>query len=330
MKKITLLAAILVASISAKAQNFYTFTKSEATYEDLTDAVSINNGEVWLFLDQYGPFETPFPIYIFGQEFNQFAFTDSDFTFFDMNEGISTFFYPLLTITMDKGYPESSQSPVSYKVEGEEGSRILKLELQNAALVPELIFQEPTPTLSTFLNYQIWFYEADNSIEYHYGDHNITDLTLLNDEGMPIVILELYNFIEEETERAGLVTGAVENPVYMEFASEEDFPDNPEELLTLDDIPQPNTVYRFELNPASVDGVEKPVFSIYPNPATEIVNLSFYETIYTEYAVYDMTGRNILSGTINGESNKQISVESLQSGTYVFKVGNTTKKFIKK
>lgn len=330
MKRITLLAAILVASISAKAQDFYTFTKSEATYEDLTDAVSINNGEVWLFLDQYGPFETPFPIYIFGQEFNQFAFTDSDFTFFDMNEGISTFFYPLFTITMDKGYPESSQSPVSYKVEGEEGNRILKLELQNAALVPELIFQEPTPTLSTFLNYQIWFYEADNSIEYHYGDHNITDLTLLNEEGMPIVILELYNFIEEETERAGLVTGAVENPVYMEFASEEDFPDNPEEVLTLDDIPQPNTVYRFELNPASVDDVEKTDFSMYPNPATEIVNLSFNETIYTEYAVYDMTGRNILSGTINGESNTQISIESLQSGTYMLKVGNTTKKFIKK
>lgn len=330
MKRITLLAAILVASISAKSQDFYTFTKSEATYEDLSDTVSMNNGEVWLFLDQYGPFETPFPIYIFGQEFNQFAFTDSDFTFFDMNEGISTFFYPLFTITMDKGYPESSQSPVSYKVEGEEGNRILKLELQNAALVPELIFQEPTPTLSTFLNYQIWFYEADNSIEYHYGDHNITDLTLLNEEGMPIVILELYNFIEEETERAGLVTGAVENPVYMEFASEEDFPDNPEEVLTLSDIPQPNTVYRFELNPASVGDVEKPVFSIYPNPATEIVNLSFYETIYTEYAVYDMTGRNILSGTINGESNMQISIESLQSGTYMLKVGNTTKKFIKK
>lgn len=330
MKRITLLAAILVASISAKAQDFYTFTKSEATYEDLTDAVSMNNGEVWLFLDQYGPFETPFPIYIFGQEFNQFAFTDSDFTFFDMNEGISTFFYPLFTITMDKGYPESSQSPVSYKVEGEEGNRILKLELQNAALVPELIFQEPTPTLSTFLNYQIWFYEADNSIEYHYGDHNITDLTLLNEEGMPIVILELYNFIEEETERAGLVTGAVENPVYMEFASEEDFPDNPEEVLTLSDIPQPNTVYRFELNPASMDGVEKTGFSMYPNPATEIVNLSFNETIYTEYAVYDMTGRNILSGTINGESNTQISIESLQSGTYMLKVGNTTKKFIKK
>lgn len=330
MKRITLLAAILVASISAKAQDFYTFTKSEATYEDLTDAVSINNGEAWWFLSEMGPFESTFPISVFGQEFNKFAFIDGNFITFNDDDSLITFFYPTIAFLMDKGYPDSNQSPVSYKIEGNEGSRILKLELQNAALVPELIFQEPTPTLSTFLNYQIWFYEADNSIEYHYGDHNITDLTLLNEEGMSIVILELYNFIEEETERAGLVTGAVENPVYMEFASEEDFPDNPEEVLTLSDIPQPNTVYRFELNPASVDGVEKPVFSIYPNPATEIVNLSFYETIYTEYAVYDMTGRNILSGTINGESNKQISVESLQSGTYVFKVGNTTKKFIKK
>lgn len=45
MKRITLFAAILVASVSAKAQDFYTFTKSEATYQELTDAVSMNDGE---------------------------------------------------------------------------------------------------------------------------------------------------------------------------------------------------------------------------------------------------------------------------------------------
>lgn len=326
MKKITLLAAILVASISAKAQNFYTFTKSEATYEDLTDAVSMNNGEAWLF-NEYGPFQAPFPLYVFGHEFNEFWFLDDEFSL--SHDDAEAYFFPTSTFLMDRNPLGTSQSPISYKVEGIEGSRILKFEVKNAGLETEFDMENDVFPTPTYLNYQIWFYEEDDSIEYHYGDHNITDLFVLNDDGFSAVGIDFYNDSTME-EGIGFVTNEISNPIYLEFTEESEYPDNPEELLTLDDIPQPNTVYRFELNPASVDDVEKPVFSIYPNPATEIVNLSFYETIYTEYAVYDMTGRNILSGTINGESNKQISVESLQSGTYIFKIDSTTKKFIKK
>lgn len=327
MKKITFLSALLAVSLSAAAQDFYTFSKSEATYEDLTDAVSINNGEIWTFLDGYGPFESPFPISVFGQELNQFGFVDSSFSFLDINEGISTFFYPLATITIDRGFPDSSQSPISYKVEGEEGSRILKLELRNAALVPDLIFQDPVP-LTNYLNYQIWFYEEDSSIEYHYGDYEITDFTLLNDDGVPVVGFE-YSTNEEGTERVGLVYGEITAPTYFEFTDESELPDNPEETLTLDAVPQPNTVYRFALNPASVDDITKTAFSLYPNPATDRLNVSFNESMYTTYQIYDLTGREIISGTINGKNNIQINVGSLQTGTYLLKVNNITKKFIK-
>ncbi|HLV45515.1 MAG TPA: hypothetical protein VKY32_00590, partial [Flavobacterium sp.] len=165
MKKITFLSALLAVSLSAAAQDFYTFSKSEATYEDLTDAVSINNGETWWFIDEIGPFETAFPVSIFGQEYNKFAFLDGNFTTFNDNDPLVTFFYPHVAFLMDKGYPESSQSPISYKIEGEEGSRILKLEMKNSGLIDDI--NGPLPFL--YLNYQIWFYEEDSSIEYHYG-----------------------------------------------------------------------------------------------------------------------------------------------------------------
>lgn len=199
------------------------------------------------------------------------------------------------------------------------------MELKNAGLTDDINGAIPL----VYLNYQIWFYEVDNSIEYHYGDHNITDTSILNEEGISSAGFDFYNNTTNE-ERAGFVTGSIENPVYMEFASEEDFPDNPEEVLTLDDIPQPNTVYRFAVNPLSIEDTEKTTFSIYPNPVTETINLSLHDTTYTEYTIHDITGRNILSGSIDKESSTQINVASLQSGTYIFKIGSTTKKFIKK
>ena len=331
MKKITFLSALLAVSLSATAQDFYTFSKSEATYEDLTDAVSINNGETWWFIDAIGPITSPFPLSIFGEDFNLIGFNSGDFVIFENNEDKASFLHPLFTLTIDRGFPNSSQSPISYKVEGNEGSRILKLELKNVGVATEFNFEAPNPDESiTYLNFQIWFYEEDSSIEYHYGDHNITDLSVLNDDSISLVGFELYNTLEEGSERAGLVYGEITEPSYFEFADENDMPDNPEETLTLDAVPQPNTVYRFALNPASVDDVTKTAFSLYPNPATERLNVSFNESIYTTYQVYDLTGREIISGTINGENNTQINVGSLQTGTYLLKVNNTTKKFTKK
>lgn len=325
MKRITLFAAILVASVSAKAQDFYTFTKSEATYQELTDAVSMNDGEAWWFLSEMGPFEATFPVSVFGQEFNKFAFIDGNFITFNDDDPIITFFYPTIAFLMDKGYPDSSQSPVSYKIEGNEGSRTLKLEVKNAGLIDDM--DGALPLL--YLNYQIWFYEEDSSIEYHYGDHNITDISILNDEGINIAGIDLYNLSAEVTEQAAIVSGEITNPSYYEFASESDIPENPEDI-TLDGMPQPNTVYRFALNPASVNGMAKTSFSLYPNPVTNQLNLTFNESIYTSYTIYDLTGRSVLSGTVNGEDNMQIHVGSMQNGTYLLTIGNTTKKFIKK
>ena len=326
MKRITLLAAILVASISAKAQDFYTFTKSEATYQELTDAVSMNDGEAWLF-NEYGPFQAPFPLYVFGQEFNEFWFLDDEFSL--SHDDAEAYFFPTSAFLMDRNPLGTSQSPISYKVEGIEGSRILKLEVKNAGLETEFDTENDVLPTSTYLNYQIWFFEEDDSIEYHYGDHNITDLFVLNGDGFSAVGIDFYNDSTME-EAIGFVTNEISNPIYLEFTEESEYPDNPEELLTLDDVPQPNTVYRFALNPASVNGMTKTSFSLYPNPVTNQLNLTFNESIYTSYRIYDLTGRSVLSGTVNGEDNMQIYVGSMQNGTYLLTIGNTTKKFIKK
>jgi len=80
-------------------------------------------------------------------------------------------------------------------------------------------------------------------------------------------------------------------------------------------------------------------FKLYPNPATEVINLSVPTSIAIETAsIYSLLGQKIITinyTTLNANSNGEYSipVEGLQSGTYLIKAatsgGNITSKFIK-
>lgn len=314
------LAAFFCCLTVSAQQNFYNFTKSTATYADLTGATSMNNGQVWDW-DDFGPVASPFPISVFGNTYNDFGFDDDYFYLGDVwNNFDAVFLYPVTTFIMDRNFSFSgaSQSPISYKVEGTVGSRILKLEIKNAGLEME----EMISTTSTlYLNYQIWFYEVDNSIEYHYGDHNITNLSMLNDEAYSTVILA---YMTDTNFQGGYIDGTIANPTY----TESDDPDD--EPVGLDAVPAPNTVYRFAVNPLSVKDQENVEFALFPNPATDILNVSFQENINKEYTVYDMAGRYVLSGTVNNEDKTQINISTLRSGMYILKIGATVNKFVKK
>ncbi len=63
--------------------------------------------------------------------------------------------------------------------------------------------------------------------------------------------------------------------------------------------------------------------SIYPNPVSNILRLEGAKS--DEYEVYDLLGRLILQGTLEYE----IDVSELPSGTYIFRVGNESRRFVK-
>ena len=326
MKKITLLVAFAVSSSCVFAQtnqNYYNFTKSTSTYADLTNPISMNNGQVWDW-DDFGPVASPFPITVFGQTYNDFTFGDDSFVLGNLlntGEGVDISVITAYIMDRDFSFNGPSLSPISYKVEGTTtGSRILKLEVKNAGLEME----EVTSSTSTlYLNYQIWFYESDNSIEFHYGDHNITDVSMLNEDSISYIYLGYMNEANDEI-WAGYIDGTIANPAYAETKDENDEPTD------LTSLPTPNTVYRFALNPLSVKDTEKVEFNVYPNPVIDILNISFQDNIDKDYVIYDMIGRYVLSGKVDNKNTKQINVSSLQGGSYILKIGGTTKKFIKK
>jgi hypothetical protein len=62
--------------------------------------------------------------------------------------------------------------------------------------------------------------------------------------------------------------------------------------------------------------------AVYPNPVTDIVNVSYNEPI-TEVNVINMLGQVVISQKVNAEK-IEINTSKLQSGSYILKVATTT------
>jgi hypothetical protein len=80
----------------------------------------------------------------------------------------------------------------------------------------------------------------------------------------------------------------------------------------------------------AVSDVSKNSVSIYPNPATEVLNLNVDSKINSA-DIYDLAGKLVRSAAV---ADNKVNVKDLQNGTYVLKVnteaGSTSHKFIKK
>lgn len=320
MKKITLVLGLLLATITTNAQNFYTFTKSTATYTDLVGAISMNNGQVWQD-PEYGPYTSAFPVTIYNHNYTDFGFAYSNFIFADDTDTNEPYvwFFPMSALVVDRNFSGvgASQSTISYKTEGNSGNRILKLEVKNAGLEREM---ETSATSTLYCNYQIWFYEADKSIEFRIGPNNIPNKSMLNDVN---VSASGFNFESDVDYRLSHVTGTVANPSYQETTNVSIEP------ADLNAVIPANTMYRFALNPLSVKDQEKVSFSMFPNPATDVLSVTFETEVDKPYSVYDVLGREVLKGSIGNNTETQINVSSLQQGTYILRIAGSTQKFVK-
>ena len=322
MKRITILIGALAFAITSNAQNFYSFSQSTSTYADLDQPINMNFSENWS-TGYYGSEPISFVFPVFDQEMTHFYFDGGVFYLTDETSMPYVEFGLFETSIRDRNFDNSddaSFSPVSYQVVGTAGNRILKFEVKNAGLSSE----QPSGTSTHFLNYQIWLYESDNAIEYHYGSHNITSLTTLNTEGVFHPYLSMLAFTDGIIYNRGAISGTLASPVYTEFE------DDDEDLISMNGIATPNTVYRFEVITLSNHDKEKVNFAMYPNPTSDVLNLTFSENLDKNYSVYDLLGREVLNGKFENTSEAQISVENLQIGTYILRIGGTNKKFIKK
>jgi hypothetical protein len=81
--------------------------------------------------------------------------------------------------------------------------------------------------------------------------------------------------------------------------------------------------YRTWLYPSSINQIqlEKATTIIFPNPASDIINISSSEVIQT-LTIYDIMGRVIITTTFNNK-NVTLPIAMLSSGIYILKINNT-------
>ena len=258
----------LMSDQSGIRGNDYTFSKKSGTYANLSGATSINKGIVWE--------DTTFSIPVGFK----FAFFDKFVDSVEIDDGlIGNYGYNIDPVNfsftghqyfiagnsadlIDRGYDTpTSQSPVSYKIDGTAGNRICKIEWKNAGFYNEYISYL---TIDDYVNFQIWLYENNGDIEIHYGPSKITEDTLNYDgEKGPGVGLGKINFIDSTaTTDFYSLNGDPLNPI-LDFSEEGSY---------LSGTPSNGTIYKFSRT--SQLGIDKNTPSetkikVFPNPMND-------------------------------------------------------------
>ncbi len=212
----------------------YTLTTFNDTYNELTGATSLNNGEIW---DDPG-YIVPigFTLQLNGNPINVLAFygvggllagptSDPD---------IVAILAPFEMDLVDRGELAGiqSESPLSYKLEGAPGSRILKVEWKNAGSYEELIGNSQ----NMYINFQLWLYEGSNRIEFRFGENFIPDPQLFFGGFGTIMGLTDYNETNDDLINPHFLTGDINMPVLSNTD------------ITIEGTPAEGTVYRLSLD----------------------------------------------------------------------------------
>lgn len=316
---------LLSFSFSLQAQGEYVFSVSNQNYNNLTNPISLNNGELWddpefvipLGFDfQVGPhlFNT-----IFIPEWSVGGVLSSSTNDF----GILPILLPIAQDIIDLGYTiGTSQSPISYKTEGAPGNQIIKIEWNNVGF-----FEDGTG--SDFMNFQLWLYETTNVIEYRYGPSQINNPNgSFEGETGPIVgLLPSIDLEEDSLQQEGyLLSGdpanttnnvlppgvLLENPLSVQGA-----------------IPN-GTVYTFTPQNLSINDFENNDFSIYPNPTKDFFQINTKAEDYN-VIIYNNLGQIM---RCSNPSQGIYDISNLPFGLYFIQIesltGKKTKKLIKR
>lgn len=321
MKKLLFIFFISFCSI-LQAQD-YTVSAFNEPYQDLVNATSVNNGEIWD--DPFYTISIGFDFELYDQTFNTIYITDigngGALSFHSNPQTNYSFLSPIMQDITDKGINQSV-SPISYVVVGEAGNRIFKLEYKNVGFWGDF-------TMADYMDFQVWLYESDNSIEYRYGPNSINspDISYDDETGPVVFFYPSFDIINSGS--------FIENGYYLK-----DDPVNPTVIVADDNTPEPQnpivgtipegTVYRFYPEYLSVSNHTKLAIKAYPNPTQNVINIQNPNEENYTVSLYDILG-NKLKIEIHGN---QIDLSSFATGTYFLKIrthsANKTIKVLKK
>jgi hypothetical protein len=70
-----------------------------------------------------------------------------------------------------------------------------------------------------------------------------------------------------------------------------------------------------------VEETENNIFNVYPNPASDLINVTFTENFNGSVSILNVTGKEVMTSTVNGAQHS-LSTDGLSSGVYYVKVND--------
>ncbi len=285
----------------------YTFSQQTATFEFLSGATSLNSNSIWD--DPTFIIPMPFTFSVQGQQVDSLLLDGLGGTLAGLRNGVSAFtiIAPFDVDLIDRGYDSSqSLSPISYKVDGAVGSRILKIEWKEAGSYAE--FSANGGILTNYISFQAWIYEGTNVIEYRYGNNTINNPTLFYD-GDPGAFIGT-GIVDGNNVVANLLSGMAASPSLS---------------LTLGAVngtPVNGTVYRFTPLSGSSSVSENnlaDVINAWPNPVNDILQLELKQNGAARMSLYNLQGQKVKQMMFT-ESRASLDLSDLPAGAYLLRL----------
>jgi len=313
MKKTLLSILALYAITFANAQEFpYPFEVLNEPYTDLVESVSVSGNELW---------DDPEYVVPIGFEFQLFDSQISELTILppgsqivnSISQKSTELLFPYLTDIMNASSDEAV-SPISYLLDGAEGSYVFKLEFKNVGFYPEF---EAQGTFGNTTNFQVWLYQGSNVIEYRFGNNTIKSGNLIHFFGNgPLVGLGQQVALDGSS-WAGFWTlaGDPSNPTVTAIPTGTQF-FTAEQVLSAE--PLSGTVYRFGTLPTSIEevAIAETELKVWPSLATTEIHFNAIEG--EQFMIYDMVGKQVYQG-IATSTIETVNISNLAPGQYILK-----------
>lgn len=305
------LLALFVWVGHASAQTYF-FSVESGEYEPIQGGQALVD-DVWDDPDLSIPIGFSFEF--FSRTIQELSLR-SNFNIITLSENTITNTYSLFLLfgadLVDRGLADSIHlSPITRKLEGNVGSRVMTVEWENAGFFGELL---SNGTTNDYVNFQMKLYEASGDIVYHFGPSSVTmpGLAYSSQPGPAVGIAEDYDGDFD------IVNGEI-----ILLSGEPSDPDVNTDYMnyTLNGTIPENTVYRFSREPVgTVDPeVVRGENYFYPNPTTGSLSLqtSLEENITFPLSIYAHDGRLVK----RMEAATSYELSDLPSGLYEIRFG---------
>ena len=292
--------------------------------------------------------EFPFEFELFGVPFTQFGLNLS----YGAGVGlsgisldspvISNGFNPTDLALVDRGIAINQHlSPIIFNVSGDAPNRVVTIEVKNAGSALEVIYGPNVRSEigESFFNFQMRFYEIDNSIEVHYGPRFLSPNTnhYLNGSRFQVPIPDIALTKQEypgalSSDSFYIVVGSYDAPRLKRITFRDYLEQTGFDSLHLDQVPLEDFVYRY--SPVQSSGIDESFHSdvhvgASPNPVASFLSIvapDHHSELFRGQAnvtIIDALGRQVATSTQFVD--QTIDVSTLNSGVYyvVIRSGST-------